>query len=35
MKEDDKFSNDKIMATMVTIFLAFTMSFLCLKILFF
>lgn len=35
MKVDDKFSNDKIMAAMVVIFLAFTMIFLFLKTVFF
>lgn len=34
-KQDDRFSNDRIMSIMVTVFIAFTMIFLCLKILFF
>jgi len=32
---DNRFSNDRILEIMVTVFLAFTMIFLCLKILFF
>lgn len=35
MKQNDKFSDDKIMAAMVTVFLAFTMIFLFLKTIFF
>lgn len=34
-KEDNRFSDDQIMSIMVTVFIAFTMIFLCLKILFF
>jgi hypothetical protein len=33
--EDNKFSDDKILLIMVTVFIAFTMIFLYLKILFF